>query len=126
MRNGAPQTRDWKARVRARIGALHVDPMRETEIVDELAQHVAEHYADLTASGMADADAVAAALAPLDPARVAAEIARADRPTRVAGRLKPPSGAPKARQGSWSISLATSATLSACCGGRPGSPPSRC
>jgi hypothetical protein len=113
MRNGAPQTRDWKARVRARIGALHVDPMRETEIVDELAQHVAEHYADLTASGMADADAVAAALAPLDPARVAAEIARADRP-------------PKARQGSWSISLATSATLSACCGGRPGSPPSRC
>ena len=83
MRNGAPHLREWKARVRARIGALHVDAMRETEIVDELAQHVAEHFADLTASGMAEADAIAAALAPLDPARVATELARADRPARV-------------------------------------------
>lgn len=94
MRSDAPHLREWKARVRARIGALRVDALRETEIVDELAQHVAEHYADLTASGMTDAEAIAAALAPLNPARVAAEIARADRPARVADRLKPPSAAP--------------------------------
>jgi putative ABC transport system permease protein len=80
---------DWIALVRARLGALRVDPMREREIVDELAQHVAAHYADLTAAGAADADALSAALAPLDPARVAAEIATATSPTQLAARLQP-------------------------------------
>src|SRR5881394_4204344 len=72
---------DWPALVRARIGALPLDPARASDIVDELAQHVAQHYADLTASGMDEAAALGRALAPLDdPARIAAEIARADRP----------------------------------------------
>src|SRR6058998_2208151 len=70
---------DWKALVRARIGPLPVDPAREADIVDELAQHVAEHHADLVASGTSDADALAIALAPLAD-RASAEIARADRP----------------------------------------------
>jgi putative ABC transport system permease protein len=78
---------DFRALVRARIGAVPVEPMREADIVDELAQHVADDYADLVASGLAEADAIARALAPLDhPARIAAEIGRADRP-RDAGRL---------------------------------------
>ena len=90
---------NWKALVRARIGTVPVDPVREADIVEELAQHVAEHYADLLASGVPESDAVALALAPLDdPTRVAAEIARADRPRGVAARLErdepapPPSG----------------------------------
>src|SRR3989441_240498 len=76
--------RDWKQLVRARIEPLNVDPARANDIVDELAQHVAQHHADLVASGMDDETALAMALKPLrDNARVAAEIARADRPRPV-------------------------------------------
>ena len=47
-------------------------------MIDELAQHVAQHYSDLTASGVDEDAAVRQALAPLgDPARVGAESARA-------------------------------------------------
>src|SRR5450759_4168423 len=82
---------DWKTLVRARLGALPLDPTRASDIVDELAQHVVQHYADLVASGVPDADAVTRALAPLDdPKRIAAEIARADRPRPVAPT--PPAG----------------------------------
>src|SRR5262245_22066207 len=70
---------NWKKLVRDRLGPLPVDAPRATDIVDELAQHVAEHYKDLIADGIADRDAVERALAPL-AARAAAEIARADRP----------------------------------------------
>ena len=68
----------WSARA---LGTLPLDPARAADIVDELAQHVAQHYADLIASGVAPEPAVREALAPLDdPARLAIEIARADRP----------------------------------------------
>jgi len=70
---------NWKQLVRDRLGLLPVDAARAVDIVDELAQHVAEHYAELVATGMSEAEAVEAALAPL-AARAAAEIARADRP----------------------------------------------
>jgi putative ABC transport system permease protein len=70
---------NWKHLVRARIGPLPVDAARAADIVDELAQHVAEHYKDLIADGVDEAVAVERALAPL-AARAAAEIARADRP----------------------------------------------
>jgi putative ABC transport system permease protein len=77
--------RDWKAVVRARLGPLAVDGAREAEILDELAQHVAQHHAELVASGASDEEALAAALAPLsNPARIALEIVRADRPRRAA------------------------------------------
>src|SRR5262245_55050980 len=70
---------DWKSLVRKRLGRLPVDAAREIDIVDELAQHVADHYKDLIASGIGEAEALERALAPL-AARAAAEIARADRP----------------------------------------------
>jgi len=77
--------RDWKALVRARLTDLAVDAARAADIVDELAQHVAQHHADLVASGLDDTDAVQRALAPLDdPSRVSRELARADRVRRVA------------------------------------------
>jgi putative ABC transport system permease protein len=85
--------RSWKALVRARLNPLPVDPARAADIVDELAQHVAEHHAELVSSGVPDAEAVELALAPLDDrARVAAEIARADR-ARAAAPAPPPSEA---------------------------------
>src|SRR5262245_32112576 len=82
---------DWKALVRARLGRLPVDAARELDIVDELAQHVAQHYAELLASGMDDERARALALAPLAE-RAAAEIARADRPRSVAPPPPPTGG----------------------------------
>src|SRR5216110_1067747 len=81
---------DWKALVRARLGPVPVDPAREADIVDELAQHAAQHHAELVASGVSDADAVRLALAPLDDRdRVAADIARADRPRSAAPEPQP-------------------------------------
>ena len=83
---------DFTALVRARLAPLDVDPAREADIVAELAQHVAEHHAELVASGVDDDTAIETALAPLDdPRRVAAEIARADRP-RVSAPEPPAAG----------------------------------
>ena len=83
--------KNWNALVRKRLAPLSVDPARESDIVDELAQHVAEHYAELVAGGLAESEALEKALAPLDnPEHVAAEIARADRP-RAAAPI-PPAG----------------------------------
>jgi putative ABC transport system permease protein len=70
---------EWKALVRARLGRLPVDAAREMDIVDELAQHVAEHHKELTANGVDAERAIELALAPLAK-RAAQEIARADRP----------------------------------------------
>ena len=78
---------EWKSLVRARLGRLPVDPAREMDIVDELAQHVAEHFKELVASGVGEPQALA--LAPL-ATRAAAEIARADRPRP--GAPAPPMG----------------------------------
>src|SRR5215217_431090 len=80
---------DWKSLVRARLGALPVDAARASDIVDELAQHVAEHHRDLVGSGMDDDAALVIALAPLAE-RAAVEIAKADRPRAVA--REPPAG----------------------------------
>jgi putative ABC transport system permease protein len=83
--------RNWKTLVRARLNPLPVDPARAGDIVDELAQHVAEHHGELVASGVPDEEAAEQALAPLDDrAHVAAEIARADR-ARSAAPSPPPS-----------------------------------
>ena len=83
---------DWKSLVRERVGPLPLDAARAADIVDELAQHVAQHYADLLSTGATETDALQRALAPLaDRARVSAEIARADRPRSSA--LEP--GAPR-------------------------------
>jgi len=77
--------RDWKTLVRQRLGSFPVTPSRDADIVDELAQHVAQHHADLVSSGLDDADAMERALAPLaDRERVIRDIARADRPRRAA------------------------------------------
>jgi predicted permease len=94
---------DWKALVRARLKPLPLDPARGADVVEELAQHAAEHCAELIAGGMPEQDAIAAALAPLgDPARVAAEIARADRPRPSAP--PPPGGSRSLLADAWADS----------------------
>ena len=76
---------DFHALVRERLGPLAVDPARAADIVDELAQHAADDYAERVAGGLPEREAIAAALAPLEGrSRVALELARADRPRAAA------------------------------------------
>jgi putative ABC transport system permease protein len=48
---------DWKAEVRKRLSGLQLAPARENAIVEEVAQHLDESYAELLASGMSEDDA---------------------------------------------------------------------
>jgi putative ABC transport system permease protein len=81
MNSNDAANHDWHALVRTRLAELRVDPARAADIVDELAQHVAQHHAELVASGIEDADALRRALAPLDRHRhLANDLVRADRP----------------------------------------------
>jgi putative ABC transport system permease protein len=48
---------DWKPEIRRRLARLQLAPTRENAIVEELAQHLDESYAELLASGMCEADA---------------------------------------------------------------------
>src|SRR4051812_4709057 len=98
--------RDFRALVRARIGAVDIDPRREADIVDELAQHVAQHHSDLVASGVPDAEALEQALAPLaDRERVAEDLTRAARRRATSfassSAADSPSSAPGSRPVCW-------------------------
>jgi len=48
---------DWKLQIRQRLVGLSLAPMRENAIVEELAQHLDEIYAELLASGASTAEA---------------------------------------------------------------------
>lgn len=52
---------DWTQPLRARLGKLRIDPAREAEIVEELAQHLDQRYEDLLSGGL-DHDAAMALL----------------------------------------------------------------
>ena len=41
--------RDWKEEIRQRLADLRLAPTREAEIVEELAQHIEDRYAELLA-----------------------------------------------------------------------------
>src|SRR5438046_1977400 len=43
---------DWKHEIRARLAKLRLEPTREAAIVEELAQHLDDCYAELLASGL--------------------------------------------------------------------------
>jgi predicted permease len=47
---------DWKPEIRRRLAGLKLAPTREAAIVEELAQHLDEHYSELLASGVSEAD----------------------------------------------------------------------
>jgi putative ABC transport system permease protein len=57
--------RDWRTYVRAQLPALHVPPERESEIVAELSDQLAQAYDDAIASGATEAQALARARASL-------------------------------------------------------------
>ena len=56
---------EWKKEIRQRLAELRLAPTRESEIVEELAQHLDDRYEDLLAAGAAEAEARRVALAEL-------------------------------------------------------------
>jgi hypothetical protein len=70
---------DWKPEVRKRLRGAQLEPTREAEIVDELADHLEDRYAELLARGAAEEDARRSVLDELDQGDVlAAELRRSE------------------------------------------------
>jgi predicted permease len=63
---------EWKQEIRHRLAELKLEPTREAEIVDELAQHLEDRYAELRAGGEAKEAAYRAALAELSESEILA------------------------------------------------------
>ncbi len=61
--NDEPLKSQWSGEVRRRLASLRLSPERESEIVDELSQHLDDHYHDLIAGGTTPEEAAGATLA---------------------------------------------------------------
>jgi putative ABC transport system permease protein len=72
---------DWIDEIRRRVSVLKLAPVRESEIVEELAQHADDRYQDLLAEGVVEGEAVRLVLA---------ELIDDDRFTRELQRVEPP------------------------------------
>ena len=54
---------DWKPHIRSRLGSLRLSPSRESEIIEELSQHLEDRWRELVAAGASEDDATKLALA---------------------------------------------------------------
>ena len=61
---------DWRREVRERLAQLRIEPAQESEIVEELAQHLDDVYQRLIAKGLPEQEAKQLALRELDDANV--------------------------------------------------------
>ena len=57
---------EWQALIRARLAAAHLKPTVEMDVVEELAQHLDDLFAQLCAEGLPEAEARAKSLQELD------------------------------------------------------------
>jgi putative ABC transport system permease protein len=74
---------DWKREVRDRLRDLRLDPAREAEIVEELAQHLDDLYEQSRGEGATEEEARRAALRELDEGGLLAhELRRVERPVK--------------------------------------------
>ncbi len=72
---------EWKQEIRQWLANLKLAPTREAEIVEELSQHLEDHYVELLVSGATPEEAYRAALAELSNSEVLArELQRVERP----------------------------------------------
>ena len=72
---------DWKEFVREHLPSLQLDPVRENEIVEELAQQLEQEYSEAQARGATRAEAEQRAMAQFtDWDSLAKDIDRAERP----------------------------------------------
>lgn len=82
---------DWLPEIRKRLAGAGLDPAREAEIAQELAQHLEDRYAEMRAEGFDAEEARRAALAELnDDARMRQELSH----TEDAESTVPPAGDP--------------------------------
>ncbi|HEV2664259.1 MAG TPA: ABC transporter permease, partial [Blastocatellia bacterium] len=71
---------DWKAEIRTRLVGLQLTPAREAAIVEELAQFLDDHYAELLSGGVTSAEAERQTRAELSGSELLArELRRAER-----------------------------------------------
>src|SRR5262249_7314613 len=71
--------RDWKHEISQRLASLKLEPTREAEIVEELAQHLELRYSELVTSGASDKEASRVVLAELsENPRLANELRRVE------------------------------------------------
>ncbi|HEV8187224.1 MAG TPA: ABC transporter permease [Pyrinomonadaceae bacterium] len=80
---------DWKEEVRRRLARLNLEPAREAEIVEELAQHLDDVYERSLKAGLSEAEAKRAALKELADTELQREMRRSQKPASeapVAGR----------------------------------------
>ncbi len=72
---------DWKEEIRRRLAGLNLQPTREAEIVEELAQHLDDRYEESLSEGASPEDAYRAALLELTESDFLAEgLSRVERP----------------------------------------------
>src|SRR5262245_36210147 len=73
---------EWKKEVRKRLASLKLEPAREAEIVEELAQHLEDRYAESLTRGATPEEAYRAALAELSESEtLQRELWRVERPS---------------------------------------------
>src|SRR5436190_23892107 len=71
---------EWKPENRRRLAKLRIEPTREASIVEELAQHLDDCYAELLSSGAIPAEAYQQTLAELSGSELLArELRRVER-----------------------------------------------
>ncbi len=71
---------DWKPEIRCRLMGLNLEPPREADIIEELAQHLEDRYAALLAEGLTPTRAYSGALAELSENELLArELRRVER-----------------------------------------------
>ena len=72
---------DWDKEIRPRLARLKLAPARESEIVEELAQHLDDRYHELLSSGVSDIDAERLILAELSENELFSELHGVERKT---------------------------------------------
>lgn len=87
---------DWKQLIRERLRNAGLAPVREAEIVDELAQHLRDRYQALRSGGASDDEAQRAILADLDQRDLAEELRRVEQ-----GWSEPVALGPASRTSLW-------------------------
>jgi hypothetical protein len=72
---------EWKEEIRRRLAQLNLEPTREAEIVEELAQHLDDRYLELLSGGATEEQTYRAALAELSESELLArELRRIEQP----------------------------------------------
>ena len=65
---------DWKDEIGKQLASLNLTPMRETEIIEELAQHLDDRHDELVSGGVTLEEAYRGVLAELSESNLLADL----------------------------------------------------